>query len=95
MPILVSLLGAGLFSIPALVGAAMLFGRTTAELGKRILTYSLCTLVVGVACCWLGFALMMFVWSRGDPAVMLFWASIPLGLLLGPILAHRFLRARR
>jgi hypothetical protein len=103
MPILVSLFGVGLFSIPALIGGAMLFGRATAAFGKRILIYSSCLLLVGVVCCWIGFALMLFVWSQErrwvglrtvliDPPIAIFWASGPFGIGLGAILARRFLR---
>jgi hypothetical protein len=104
MPILVSLFGVGLFSIPALIGGAMLFSRATSAIGKRILIYSSCSLLVGVVCCWIGFALMLFVWLPLshwlglrtvliDPPVAIFWASGPFGIVLGAILARRFLRA--
>jgi hypothetical protein len=113
MPIFVSLFGVGLFSIAALIGGAMLFSRATAAIGERILIYSFWSLLVGVVCCWIGFALMLFVWLRLgrwvgplgrwiglrnlliDPPFAIFWASGPFGIVLGAILARRFLRGKR
>ncbi len=106
MPIVVTVVGVLLFSIPALIGAAMLLGPATAQPGKRVLVYSACSLAAGLACCWSGFALMLLLGPSGGPAVRwgnllisypvaVFWASGPIGLVLGTILARRVLEAGR
>jgi hypothetical protein len=106
MPILVSLLDIGLFSIPMLVAAAMLLGRTTADIGKRILIYCSCASLMGLAFCWIGYALMLFLWPLERHAVgfgnvrvpvpfAIFWASGPLGIVHGAILARLFLQGER
>jgi hypothetical protein len=105
MPIVVSLFGVGLFSILALIGGAMLFSRATAPIGKRILIYSFCSFLVGVVCCWIGYALMLFIWLPLshwlglrtvliDPPLAIFWVSGPFGIVLGAILARRLLRGK-
>jgi hypothetical protein len=93
LPILVSVLGVGLFSIPALIGGAMMFSRTTASLGKRILVYTFCSLLLGLVFCWIGFALMLFEFFTGrtDPPFFIVWAGGSFGIVLGAILAHRYL----
>jgi len=60
MPIAVTVFGICLFSIPLLVGGAMLRGRTSNSFGKKILTYSSCALSGGVVCRWIAFIVMLF-----------------------------------
>ena len=106
LPIYASLFGAALFLIAALIGGAMLFSRATAANGKRILIYSFCSLLGGVVFCWIGFALMVFAWlpksgllglrTRPNvPPIAIFWASGTFGIVLGAILAHRFLEGEQ
>jgi hypothetical protein len=106
MPIVASLFGVSLFAISALIGGAMLFGQATADRGKRILIYSLYSLSFGLTCCWIGFALMLGLWSLErhsvqfgnvilSLAVAIFWVSGPAGIVLGVIMARRFLRGNR
>jgi hypothetical protein len=106
MPILISLLGAGLFVIPILVGGAMRLVPRTADLGRRVLVYASFSLLVGLACCWIWFGLLFlpfslpFVPARFSGVLFSLWAagvwaSALIGIVLGATLAHRFLRERK
>jgi hypothetical protein len=106
MPILISLFGAGLSSIPILVGGAMWLVPRTADLGRRVLVYASFSLLVGLACCWIWFGLLLlpfslpFIPARFSDVLLtlwaaIMWASAPIGIVLGAILAHRFLGRRK
>ena len=103
MPILASIFGVCAFLVPILVGCAMVLRRTTVRNGKAVLIYAVGSLLVGLACVWMGFALMLVGWeivpftpAIETASILLFWASGPLGILVGVFLAHRFMkRARR
>ena len=108
MPIVVSLSGVILFSIPILVGVGMLFFQGTAPLGKRILIYSSLSFLVGLVGCWIGFGLLLLLWSSSLDLTLIqnrnlnlslgasvFWVSGPVGVVLGAILARRVLEGKR
>jgi hypothetical protein len=97
LPVFVSIAGVCVFLLPILAGGVMLLRRSTAGHGKAVLINAAVSFLVGLACVWVGFALMLLAWQLGPFApsieratILAFWASGPLGALLGLFLARRF-----
>jgi uncharacterized membrane protein len=102
MPILASIFGVCVFLVPILAGCAMLRRRTTAHRGKAVVVYAAGSLLVGLACVWIGFALMLLAWRLGrstpsveSASILFFWASGPFGIALGFFLARRLIKRTR
>jgi hypothetical protein len=108
LPIVVSIFGVILFSIPILVGVGILIPKRTAPLGKRILIYSSLSFLGGLVGCWIGFGLMLLAWPSWSDfllihtrtmnlslPVALGWVSGPIGVVLGAMLARRVLQVKR
>ena len=89
-PVFVSIAGVCLFLFPILAGGVMLLRPSTAGHGRAVLIYAAGSFLVGLACVWVGFALLLLALQSGPLApsieratILAFWASGPLGALLG------------
>ena len=96
-PVFVSIAGVCLFLFPILAGGVMLLRPSTAGHGRAVLIYAAGSFLVGLACVWVGFALLLLALQSGPLApsieratILAFWASGPLGALLGLFLARRY-----
>ena len=105
--IIISCFLVSLFLLPLLTGGILLFDKTTARTGKRVLSYAFASLSCGVACCWMSFMLLMIIMAvmgakptkhQNDVATFfaIVWAmSGPIGCIAGAFVAWRFLGGKR
>jgi hypothetical protein len=103
LPIMVSVVGLALFFVLMLVAFALLLNKKTARTGKRLLVYFSFSLVLGLVFCWIDFGLLLlYFWpleryvirignANLQLPIALFLAGGPTGIVLGAIVANRFL----